>query len=494
MGEGRPLDTHALQADTRLGVIRIKLKINISDIMKTICLYFEIHQIIHLKRYRFFDIGTDHYYYDDYENERSISDIAERSYMPAMNTLLEMIKENGKYFKVAFSLSGTGIEQLEMHAPQVLEKLQELNETGCVEFLAEPYSHGLSSLANEEAFARDMKKQVQKIKEYFGQEPKVARNSSLIYSDDIGAQIAALGFKGMLTEGAKHVLGWKSPHYVYNCNIAPNLKLLLRDVDLSDDISLRFNNAEWEGYPLFADTYINRIARLPEEEQIINIFMELSALGIAQPLSSNILDFLKALPVCAKEKGITFSTPTEICMKVKSVGPVNVPDTLSWVDEERDCSCWLGNAMQREAFNKLYSVADRLLIANDPRINQDWDYLQASNNFRFMTTKPSNVGLDRGIYSGPFDAFTNYMNILGDFINRVNALYPEEIDNEQLNSLLTTIKNQGDEIEMKDIEIERLKTKLAKFQPTEAEEGKPKAVKKTVKKAAPKKKKEEPQA
>jgi len=460
--------------------------------MKTICLYFEIHQIIHLKRYRFFDIGTDHYYYDDYENERSISDIAERSYMPALNTLLQMIKENGKYFKVAFSLSGTGIEQLEYHAPQVIEKLQELNETGCVEFLAEPYSHGLSSLINPEAFARDMKKQCAKMEEYFGKKPTVARNSSLIYSDDIGAQIAALGFKGMLTEGAKHVLGWKSPHYVYNCNMAPGLKLLLRDVELSDDISLRFNNAEWEGYPLFADSYIDRIARLPEEEQIINIFMELSALGIAQPLSSNILEFLRALPVCAKEKGITFSTPTEICMKVKSVGAIDVPDTLSWVDEERDCSCWLGNAMQREAFNKLYSVADRLLIANDPRINQDWDYLQASNNFRFMTTKPSNVGLDRGIYSGPFDAFTNYMNILGDFINRVNALYPEEIDNEQLNSLLTTIKNQDDEIAMKDIEIERLKAKLAKLQPVETEKKPAKKVatpkKATAKKAAAPKK------
>ena len=454
--------------------------------MKTICLYFEIHQIIHLKRYRFFDIGTDHYYYDDYENERSICDIAERSYMPALNTLLQMIKENGNYFKVAFSLSGTGIEQLEYHAPQVIEKLQELNETGCVEFLAEPYSHGLSSLANEQSFARDMKKQVAKIKEYFGQEPKVARNSSLIYSDDIGAQIAALGFKGMLTEGAKHVLGWKSPHYVYNCNIAPNLKLLLRDVELSDDISLRFNNSEWDGYPLFADAYIDRIARLPEEEQVINIFMELSALGIAQPLSSNILDFIHALPACAKEKGITFSTPTEICMKTKSVGAIDVPDTLSWVDEERDCSCWLGNAMQREAFNKLYSVADRLLIANDPRINQDWDYLQASNNFRFMTTKPSNVGLDRGIYSGPFDAFTNYMNILGDFINRVNALYPEEIDNEQLNSLLTTIRNQGDEIEMKDKEITRLKAKLEKLEPEKKPEKKP-AKKATEKKATAKK-------
>ena len=249
--------------------------------------------------------------------------------------------------------------------------------------------------------------------------------------------------------------------------MSPNLKLLLRDVELSDDISLRFNNSDWEGYPLFADSYIDRIARFPEEEQIINIFMELSALGIAQPLSSNILEFIKALPACAKDKGITFSTPTEICMKVKSVGALDVPDTLSWVDEERDVSSWLGNALQREAFNKLYSVADRLRIADDPGINQDWDYLQASNNFRFMTTKPSNVGLDRGFYSGPFDAFTNYMNILGDFINRVNALYPAEIDNEELNALLTTIRNQGDEIEMKDKEIVRLKTKIEKMQASE---------------------------
>ena len=457
--------------------------------MKTICLYFEIHQIIHLKRYRFFDIGTDHYYYDDYENERSISDIAERSYMPALNTLHDMIRDNGKFFKVAFSLSGTGLEQLEYHAPQVLAKLQQMNETGCVEFLAEPYSHGLSSLANEETFALDVKKQVAKINEYFGQKPKVLRNSSLIYSDDIGGQVAAMGFKGMLTEGAKHVLGWKSPHYVYNCAIAPNLKLLLRDVELSDDISLRFNNSEWDGYPLFADNYIQRIADFPEEEQVINIFMELSALGIAQPLSSNILEFIKALPACAKEKGITFSTPTEICMKLNSVSALDVPDTLSWVDEERDVSCWLGNPMQREAFNKLYSVADRLRIANDPRINQDWDYLQASNNFRFMTTKPSNVGLDRGIYSGPFDAFTNYMNILGDFINRVNSLYPLDIDNDELESLLTTIKNQGDEIEMKDKEITRLKTKLEKLEEAKVKETKAKETKKpAAKKKAPAKK------
>ena len=432
--------------------------------MKTICLYFEIHQIVHLKRYRFFDIGTDHYYYDDYENDRSIGEIAERSYMPALNAFLDMIKENGDYFKVAFSLSGVGLEQLEMHAPQVIAKLQELNDTGCVEFLAEPYSHGLSSLANDECFIADVRKQMSKMEEYFGKRPTVLRNSSLIYSDEIGNVAASMGFKGMLTEGAKHVLGWKSPHYVYNCCQAPGLKLLLRDIDLSDDISLRFNDSDWEGYPLFADNYVNRIATLPEDEQVINIFMELLALGISQPLSSNILEFIKALPRCARQKGITFSTPSEVCGRINSVGDLFVPDALSWVDEERDVSCWLGNPMQREAFDKLYSIADRVRIANDPRINQDWDYLQASNNFRFMTTKSSNVGLDRGIYSSPFDAFTNYMNILGDFINRVNSLYPEEIDNDQLDSLLTTIKNQGDEIQVKDNEIVRLKTRLTKAQ------------------------------
>ena len=432
--------------------------------MKTICLYFEIHQITHLKRYRFFDIGTDHYYYDDYENERTINDIAERSYMPALNALQEMIEKNGKYFKVAFSLSGVGMEQLELHAPQVLEKLQELNNTGCVEFLAEPYSHGLASLINEDSFKAEVKRQCTKIEEYFGKKPTVLRNSSLIYSDEIGNEVANMGFEGMLTEGAKHVLGWKSPHYVYHCAMNPKLKLLLRDVRLSDDVSLRFNNSDWDGYPLFADNYMNEIAAFPEEEQVINIFMELSALGIAQPLSSNILEFLKAWPECAKQRGITFSTPSEICKKMKSVGEINVPDTLSWVDEERDVSSWLGNPMQREAFNKLYSVADRVRIANDPRINQDWDYLQASNNFRFMTTKPSNVGLDRGIYSSPFDAFTNYMNILGDFITRVNDLYPSDVDNDQLESLLTTIKNQDEEIEMKDKEIVRLQAKIEKIE------------------------------
>ena len=450
--------------------------------MKTICLYFEIHNIINLKRYRCFDIGRDHYYYDDYENERTINDVAERSYIPALGTLIEMAKANNGAFKVALSVSGVALEQLETYAPRVIELLHELNETGCVEFLCEPYSHGLSSLANEECFRDDVERMRIKVKQMFGKEPKVFRNSSLIYSNEIGSIIADMGFKGILTEGAKHVLGWKSAHYLYHCAYNQNLKVLLRDFKLSDDISLRFNNSEWNEYPLFADKYIGWIADMPEEEQVINIFMELSALGVAQPLSSNILEFLKALPVCAKEKGITFSTPTEIITKLKSVDSVDVPYPMSWTDEERDISSFLGNTLQREAFNKLYSVAERVHLCQDRRIKQDWDYLQASNNFRFMTTKNTGMWIERGIYDSPFDAFTNYMNIVGDIISRVDSLYPVDMDNEELNSLLTTIKNQGEEIAALTKELEKAQKKLEKLEPKEKKAPAKKACAKKAKK------------
>lgn len=447
--------------------------------MKTICLYFEIHQIIHLKRYRFFEIGSDHYYYDDFANEQGISEMAERSYIPALNTLIQMAKENEGAFKVAISISGVALEQLEIYAPTVIELLHELNDTGCCEFLCEPYSHGLSSLANEDCFKEEVERMRRKIKDYFGQEQNVFRNSSLIYDNEIGGMVANMGFKGMLVEGAKHVLGWKSPHYLYHCSENPNLKLLLRDFKLSDDISLRFSDSEWSEYPLFADKYIGWIDALPENEQVINIFMELCALGYFQPLSSNILDFIKALPACAKQKGITFSTPTEIVTKLKSVDALDVPYPLSWVDEERDISPWLGNVMQQEAFNKLYSVAERVYLCQDKRIKQDWDYLQASNNFRFMTTKDSGVTFNRGIYDSPFDAFTNYMNILGDFIKRVDSLYPVDMDNEELGSLLTTIKNQGEELEQLNAEVAKLKKKLAEAEKELAKEN-PAVKKKTT--------------
>lgn len=427
--------------------------------MKTICFYFEIHQLRQLKRYRFFDIGSDHYYYDDYANESAVTEVAEKSYVPALTALLEMIKEGEGAFKVALSVSGVGLEMLELYAPQVIELLKEINKTGCCEFLSEPYSHGLSSLASPAVFAEEVKRMNRKIKELFGQKPKVLRNSGLIYSDEIGEMAASMGFKGMLSEGAKHILAWKSPHFLYNCSTAPGLKLLLRDYKLSDDISLRFSNPDWDEYPLFAETYVDWIATLPKDEQIVNIFMNLTAFGIAQPLSSNILEFLKAIPALAKERGITFSTPSEIVEKHKSVGPLEVPYPLSWMDEERDASSWLGNTLQREAFDKLYSVAERVSLSDDKKLKQDWDYLQAADNFRFMTTKQNGIIPERCIYESPYDAFTNYMNILGDFMARVRAQYPEDIDNEELGALKQVIENQEVEIVQLEAEIESLKAK-----------------------------------
>ena len=430
--------------------------------MKTICFYFEIHQLRQLKRYRFFDIGSDHYYYDDYANASAVAEIAENSYIPALTTLLDMIKENNGEFKVALSASGVGLEMLELYAPQVIEILKELAKTGCCEFLCEPYSHGLSSLVSPVAFKEEVERMKRKVKELFGKQPKVLRNSGLIYSDEIGEMAASMGFKGMLAEGAKHILAWKSPHFVYSCANAAGLKLLLRDYKLSDDISLRFSNPAWSEYPLFAETYVDWIAELPREEQVINIFMNLSALGMAQPLSSNILEFMKAIPALAKERGITFSTPSDIIDKYKAVGPLEVPYPTSWMDEERDTTSWLGNTLQREAFDKLYSVAERVSLSDDKKLKQDWDYLQAAENFRFMTTKQNGIIPERCIYESPYDAFTNYMNILGDFMARVRAQYPDDIDNEELSALQQVIDNQEVEIIQLTAEVEALKAKATK--------------------------------
>ena len=328
------------------------------------------------------------------------------------------------------------------------------------------------------------------VTKHFGKKPQVFRNSCLSYSDEVGEMVAEMGYKGMLAEGAKHVLGWKSAHYVYSCNRNPKLSVLLRDAALSEDISFRFNDSNWSEYPLFADRYAQWIADMPQEEQCVNIFMELCALGIFQPLSSNILEFLKALPEQLKQRGIGFSTPSEIIANNKPVGPIDVEYPTSWVDEERDLSPWLGNKMQQESVAKLYSVAERVRVCKNKKLQQDFDYLQASNNFRFMSTKASSGGY-RGIYDSPYDAFTNYMNILGDFTSRVNELFGGA-ENEEINSLLTLIQNQGEELEVKQKEIDKLQAIIKRLEA--AEPAKPEAPAKKTAAKKPAAKKEEPKA
>ena len=411
--------------------------------MKTICFYFQIHQPFRLRRYRFFDIGNNHYYYDDFQNEEIFHRISEKCYLPANRAIMEMIRKSGGKFKVAFSISGTALEQMEIYAPEVIDSFRELAGLGCVEFLAETYAHSLASIGDPEEFKAQVRMHTEKVKALFGVEPKVFRNTELIYSDDISELVYELGFEGMLTEGAKHVLGWKSPNYVYASAIRPQLKLLLKNDRFSEDLSIRFDDHSWKEYPLTADKYISAISATAEGEKIINAFMNYEVLGSMHAADTGIFDFFKALPQYAERNDITFSLPSEIFAQTRPVDSISVPYSMSWVDEEKDCSSWLGNVLQQEAFRKLNEISERVRLCENRRIKQDWIYLQSSDHLYYMSTKHYNLFSP---YDNPYDAFNNYMNVLSDFILRVEAQFPSSIENEELNSLLTTIQNQGDEI------------------------------------------------
>lgn len=426
--------------------------------MKTICLYFQIHQPFRLKRYRFFNIGGDHYYYDDFADEDIIQRLAATSYVPANKMLLDMINESHGKFKVNFSISGTALEQLVIYAPEVLDGLRELSKTGCVEFLAGPYAHSLVSVSDPEGwFHRQVEMHSKRIEELFEQKPKVFCNTEMIFSDEIAQEVYSMGYKGMIAEGAKRILGWKSPNYLYQAAAQPKLKLLLRNARFTNDITERFSNYNWSEYPLTAEKYINWIAATPQEEQVINLFMNYDTLGTSHPRSSGIFDFFKALPKFAAAKDISFSNPSEVLNNLKPIATMASMHPNSCIGEEKDLSPWLGNPLQEEAFNKLYEQKDRITLIENRRLKLDWLYLQSSDHFYYMNTKNA---LPFSPYSSPYEAFSNYMNVLSDFIDRVESEYPDTIDNEELGSLLETIHNQSDEIDKLAAEVEKLKKKL----------------------------------
>jgi len=387
--------------------------------MKTICLYFQVHQPFRFRRYRFFDIGHDHYYYDDYSNESILHKVAQKCYLPANTILYNLIKEYGSRFKVSFSISGTAIDQFRLYAPEVLESFKKLAKTGYVEFLAETYAHSLSSLINREEFEAQVTKHRETIKEIFGQTPTVFRNTELVYSDEIGAMIADMGFKTVVTEGAKHILGWKSPNYVYCNAINPRLKVLLRNFKLSDDISFRFSNKSWNEYPLTADKYVAWLNALDKKEQTVNIFMDYETFGEHQDQNTGIFEFLKALPRAVfSRSSYHFATPSDVADRHQPIAAISALHPISWADEERDISAWLGNELQQAAFNKLYSLRQLVLKSNEAQIWEDWKNLQTADHFYYMSTKVLSDGEVHKYfnpYDSPYDAFINYMNILSDF-------------------------------------------------------------------------------
>lgn len=428
--------------------------------MKSICFYFQVHQPFRYRRYRFFDIGNDHYYYDDYANESILRKVADRCYLPANKLMLELVKKHKGKFKIAYSISGLALEQFELYAPEVIDSFKALADTGYVEFLSETYSHSLVSLINHELFKKQVEDHDQMIEKLFGQKPKVFRNTELIYSDEIGALVSEMGYKAMMTEGARHILGWKSPNFLYVNAINPRLKVLMRNFKLSDDLAFRFSNKGWNEYPLTAEKFVKWMNAL-ENDEIFNIFLDYESFGEHQAADTGIFSFLEHLPQAVfKHSKMTFATPSEVAAKFQPVSVVSVPNPISWADEERDLSAWLGNELQDEAFHKLYELADRMTKVTDSAMIKDWNYLQSSDHFYYMCTKffsDGEVHKYFNPYESPYEAFLNYMNVLSDFKLRLNSFVPEsksEIEIAGLNKIL----------EEKDLKLKKYEAEIKSLQ------------------------------
>ncbi|HAZ74765.1 MAG TPA: alpha-amylase [Rikenellaceae bacterium] len=395
---------------------------------KSICLYFQVHQPTRLRLYRFFDICKDSHYYDDFANRTILKRIAQKCYLPMNELLLEKIEKSKGKFKVAFSISGSALEQFARYAPEVLDSFRKLAETGNVEFLCETYNHSLASLASKLEFEHQVRKHKAAIEKYFGVTPTAFRNTELIYSDTIGRDIYDLGFKTVLTEGARHIMGWRSPDYVYKNELKNGLKVLLRNYSLSDDIAFRFSNKGWSEWPLTAEKYVGWLKAA--EGEIVNLFMDYETFGEHQSADCGIFDFMRVLPdVVLRDPELEFMTPSKAVTKHKAVGEISVPEPISWADEERDLSAWLGNELQQDAYNKLYALEEKLSLADDEALWADYGHLQESDHFYYMCTKffsDGEVHSRFNPYSTPYEAFINYMNVLSDFTIRVNNAIAEK--------------------------------------------------------------------
>ena len=393
---------------------------------KSICIYFQIHHPERLRKYQFFDIGKKHNYFDNYANRSELEDLAENCYLPANALLLDLIKKYEGKFKVAFSISGSAIDQLEMHTPEVIRSFQELAQTGQVEFLAETYSHSLASLSEDtDEFELQVKRHSAAINELFGKKPVTFRNTSLIYSDKIGKRVADLGFKTMLTDGAKHVLGWKSPNFVYKNALDENLNLLLKNSKLSDDIAIRFSDRNWSEYPLTSEKYVDWVSHSLQDTEVLNLFMNYEVIGHYNRAESGIFDFLRYfIQQIAENPNYQFLLPKEVTKKHTAKDILPVPYPISWTDEERDITSWLGNELQKEAFTELFKIQPLVKKKKNAELNEDYSRLQASEHFYFMRTKLfSGADYHKYIlpYESPYEAFINYMNVLSDFIERVKG-------------------------------------------------------------------------
>lgn len=396
--------------------------------MTDVVFYFQVHQPFRLRRYSFFDIGVREDYFDDVENERIARRVAEKCYLPMNTLMLELIERHAGKFRIAYSISGSALDQLEAWAPETLESFQALARSGCVEFLGETSMHSLAGLRDLELFREQVESHCARIEKLFGARPRTFRNTELVIDSRIARAVEDLGFQAMLGEGADHLLGWRSPHRVYRPAGCETLKLLLRSYKFSDDIAFRFSNKTWDQYPLTADRFARWLHELPAEDVFVGLFMDYETFGEHQWKETGIFEFMEHVPAeILRAARFRFRTPAEVAAANEAVAELDIPHPISWADAERDVTAWLGNAMQRAANDALYSIAGsirKIDVANPARarLERAWQRLTTSDHLYYMCTKffsDGDVHKYFSPYQSPHDAYIAFMNVIDDLARRV---------------------------------------------------------------------------
>ncbi len=402
--------------------------------MISVCLYFQVHQPYRLSRdYDFFHIGRDHTYEDESLNRHIIREVANQCYLPANEILLDRLKHHDGRFRVGFSISGTAIEQFRMYAPEVISSFRKLVDTGCVEMLNETYYHSLAFLFDRDEFRHQVLAHRKLVEELFGRTPTCFRNTEMIYNDDLAKLIGEWDeHRVILSEGANQILGWRTPNYVYRPAGAANVKLLLKNYRLSDDLAFRFSDPGWDEYPLTPRRYAEMIRDAAGTGDLVNLFMDYETFGEHHPAESGILEFLHGMPdaVLALPDSC-FQTPSECAAALQPMADISVPFPISWADVERDLTAWIGNPMQDSALEDLYALRQPILDADDKDLLLSWRRLQTSDHFYYMCTKWFSDG-DVHRYFNPFasphDAYVVYANILNDIRERLRRGRPADTE------------------------------------------------------------------
>jgi alpha-amylase len=408
--------------------------------MVSICFYFQVHQPERLRRYSVFDIGKSHQYFDERKNQEVMQKVARKCYLPMNALLLKLIHRHRGRFKVAFSLSGVAIDQFERYCPEVLESFKSLARTGCVEFLAETYYHSLSFIYDRQEFDRQVDAHSKRIVQLFGQRPTVFRNTELIFNNELANHLQQRGFSAVLAEGADHVLGWRSPNFLYTAATAPGIKLLLKNYKLSDDIAFRFSNKTWEEWPLNVDKYVRWLNAANGNGNVVNLFMDYETFGEHQWEDTGIFDFMEHLPgAVLRHPDNDFKTPSEAARAYEPTGVLDIHNFVSWADIERDLSAWLGNRMQQGALHELYALRDAVLASKDDALLADWQKLTTSDHFYYMCTKwfsDGDVHKYFNPYDSPYEGYIAFMNVLNDIAIRLKTREPSMLITEAPSTVL----------------------------------------------------------